>query len=353
MMRRSLFRLLAAGCLVLAGCGVSQPAGQKADPFWLSPSISQEARERLQALTGPVRFFPAPAKKSPETAEDWRAMRAAVETRTLAFIQPLVDELAPRVEEETFGNVPVLRVESRHGASKSGILIYVHGGGFTFLSARSSMDGAALMAAKTGRVVYSIDYTPAPDADWNEITRQVQSVYTALLEEGIPAGKISVFGDSAGGGIAAGSILRIRDAGLPLPAALLTQSACADLTASGETFRTMQSWDPAAVLQDVDVRLRAAQYASGDDQEHPYASPVFGDFSKGFPPTLIQAGTREFLLSDSVRLYQAIAGQGGLAVLDVYEGMPHVFQPLLHGVPESERAYRVADAFFDRAMGEE
>lgn len=350
-MRYPFSRILATACFVLVGCGMGQPVDQEADPFWFSPSISQEARDRLQDLTGPMRFLPAPANRPPETAEEWRAMRAAVEKRTLAFIQPLVDELAPRVREETLGNVPILRVEPRGGASKSGILIYVHGGGFTFLSARSSMDGAALMAAKAGRIVYSIDYTPAPDADWNEITREVQSVYSALLEQGIPPGKIGVFGDSAGGGIAAGSILRIRDAGLPMPAALLTQSACADVTASGETFRTLQFWDPAAVLQDVDVRLRAAQYASAVDKREPYASPVFGDFSKGFPPTLIQAGTREFLLSDSVRLYQAIAGQGGHAVLDVYEGMPHVFQPLLHGVPESERAYQVADAFFDAAMG--
>lgn len=351
MMRKSFSQLVVLGLFALSGCGGA--ADETADPFWFSPSISQEAQERLQELTGPLRFLPVPAPVTPETAEDWQKLRARVEKRTLAFIQPLVSELAPEIREEMLGDVPVLRVEAQDGASKSGILIYVHGGGFTFLSARSSMDGAALMAAKTGRVVYSVDYTPAPDAGWNEITRQVQSAYKSLLDEGIPPGQISFFGDSAGGGIAAGSILRIRDAGLPLPAAFLAQSACADLTARGETFRTLRAWDPAAVLQDVDVLLRAAQYAPEADREEPYASPVFGDFTKGFPPTLIQAGTREFLLSDSVRLYQAISGQGGIAVLDIYEGMPHVFQPLLHGTPESERAYEVANAFFDHEMGAE
>jgi|GEM_PF-5544876 len=94
-----------------------------------------------------------------------------------------------------------------------------------------------------------------------------------------------------------------------------------------------------------------SQYASGDDQKLAYVSPVFGDFTKGVPPTLIQAGAREFLLSDSVRLYQAIAGQGSVAVLVIYQGMPHAFQPLLYGTPESGRAYRVSNAFFDQEMG--
>ena len=70
----------------------------------------------------------------------------------------------------------------------------------------------------------------------------------------------------------------------------------------------------------------------------PYVSPVYGDYSKGFPPTLIQGGTKEIFLSDFVREYRAIDSAGGTAVLDIYEGIPHVFQGIFLGTPEAKQA---------------
>jgi epsilon-lactone hydrolase len=81
----------------------------------------------------------------------------------------------------------------------------------------------------------------------------------------------------------------------------------------------------------------AAAYANPADQKIPYVSPIYGNFSKGFPPTLIQAGTKEIVLSDSVRLYQALDQAGIPVKLDVYEGMPHVFQGMFN-TPESKIA---------------
>ena len=79
-------------------------------------------------------------------------------------------------------------------------------------------------------------------------------------------------------------------------------------------------------------------YADPVDQKNPYVSPVYGNFSKGFPPTLIQVGTKEVLLSDSVRLYQALDQAAIPVKLDVYEGMSHVFQTGLYNTPESSQA---------------
>jgi acetyl esterase/lipase len=91
-------------------------------------------------------------------------------------------------------------------------------------------------------------------------------------------------------------------------------------------------------------------YADPADWKNPYVSPIYGDFKKGFPPVLIQVGTKELLLSDSVRFYQAIKMAGGEAELDVYEGMPHVFQAYLMNTPEQKAAYAEMQRFWSRHL---
>ena len=98
-----------------------------------------------------------------------------------------------------------------------------------------------------------------------------------------------------------------------------------DLTLSGDLVFTLRNADPVLDVNST-KQLIAVCYANPSDQNIPYASPVYGNFSKGFPPTLIQVGTKEILLSDSVRLYQALDQAGIQVKLDVYEGMPDVFQ---------------------------
>jgi acetyl esterase/lipase len=111
-------------------------------------------------------------------------------------------------------------------------------------------------------------------------------------------------------------------------------SPWSDLTAAGDTYETLAGSDPSLNL--TSLSWSADAYAAPANQRHPYVSPVYGDYTKGFPPTLIQGGTREMFLSNFVRQYQAIRGGGNHAVLDLYEGMPHVFQSLVPGSPETQ-----------------
>jgi acetyl esterase/lipase len=339
--------LAAATVAVMTACATPPAESQeasKADALWIADSVSPEAKTAMTALLSLVGTT-QPSSDYPKTPAEWAANREQVEQFTLAFTQPLVETLSPYVSELELGGVPALKVVPKGGATKSGILIYVHGGGFTNLSARSTLSGAALMAAKTGRVIYSLDYTRAPDAKWDEITDQVLSAYAALLAEGNSADQIGIFGDSAGGTIVAASMLKLRDKGRPMPAAILLQSPVTDLKLAGDTIRTVAAFDPA--LDVGYARARFAQYASPSEFTNPYVSPVYGIYNAEFPPVLIQAGTREIVLSDSVRLYQQISKGGGDVVLDVYEGMPHVFQSLLPGTPESDTAYARSEAFWD------
>lgn len=317
------------------------------DRFAIPETISPEAKAKMEALVSYAKAYQtneAPAT----TSEEWTARRQVREQMMEMFNVPLIEALKPEIEKIELGGIPALKVTPDSQKTSANTILYVHGGGFVYLSARSSLKSAILMAEATGYTVISVDYTLAPEAKWDEITMQVVTAYKALLNDGLSADQIGFFGDSAGGSIVAGTTLRIRDMGLPMPAALVLHSPSTDLTAAGDTFTTLALYDPG--LEKVDTLYRISQYAEPADQKNPYASPAYGDFTKGYPPTLIQTGTREMLLSDSVRLYQSIETAGGEAVLDLYEGMPHVFPSLLDGTPESDQAYSKAASFWKQHL---
>jgi acetyl esterase/lipase len=160
---------------------------------------------------------------------------------------------------------------------------------------------------------------------------------------------IAIYGDSAGGGLAAGSVLKLRDAGLGTPAAVVLWSPWADITETGDTYQTLKEAEPNFLYEKV-LGPSADAYADRKDQKHPYVSPVYADFTKGFPPTLLQGGTREIFLSNFVRLYQALDNSGQTVKLDLYEGMPHVFQLKLPESPESVTALQKMNSFLIRHL---
>jgi epsilon-lactone hydrolase len=143
--------------------------------------------------------------------------------------------------------------------------------------------------------------------------------YRYVLERFEPK-NVAVYGPSAGGGLAASLILKARDSGLALPGAAVLVTPEADLTESGDTFETNAIIDVA-----LQQRLTGsiALYANGHDLKDPYLSPVFGDFSKGFPPTILTSGTRDLFLSNTVILHRALRRAGICAELHVFEAMPH------------------------------
>ena len=122
------------------------------------------------------------------------------------------------------------------------------------------------------------------------------------------------------------------------------------MTCPGDTFTTLEDAEPFLVYE-LHIENSADAYADPADQKNPYVSPVYGDFSKGYPPTLIQGGTKEILLSGFIRLYQAIDVAGQPVKLDLYEGMPHVFQAI-PGLPESAITLGKVDAFLKEHLGD-
>ena len=326
----------------------SEPAAAAAAAlrFGTPASISPEAASKLGAIYALSSRRP-PASR-PMSVGDWDREREALDKRMTPVSDALVAELGVGWRNDQVGSVPVVRILPAAHRPPGRTLVYMHGGGFTRFSARSRLGLPALVAAATGDEVISVDYTVAPRGDWKLITDQVLSVWRELLAEGALPGSVGLFGDSAGASIAAGAVLKMRDQDLPLPGALYFMSPSCDLTYTGDSFLTLSKLDPVLDLEG--SRWGADAYAEPQDQRHPYASPIYGDYSKPFPPTLIQGGTRELLLSSFVRQYQAIRAGGHEAVLDLYEGMPHVFQGSIPDTPEARTAIARGAAFLKQHL---
>jgi acetyl esterase/lipase len=182
-----------------------------------------------------------------------------------------------------------------------------------------------------------------PDHPFPAALDDAVAVYRELLKEHAPA-NIGFVGLSAGGGLAAATVLRVRDLGLPLPAAAVLLTPEADLTEAGDTFATNEDLD---IVLKKPMPILNKLYAAGADLRNPYLSPVFGDFSKGFCPTDLQSGTRDLLLSNTVILHRALRRAGVDAELHVWEAMPHAG---FFGAPEDAEALAEQLHFLNRHL---
>jgi len=343
-MNKTISFLALAGLLVSSNVWAAQTEASYAH---IPTTVSEEAAAIIRMLPDPSLKPAAPAH---DDIEAWTAIQGEMAAFGIKRSKPLVDKLEPIVTEMELGGVPVLDIKPRNWKDNGKVMVYTHGGAYTLFSAHSTLGSAALMAESSGLRVISIDYTLAPHAKWQQITDQVVSVFKALREQGYAMMDMAIYGDSAGGSLAAGSVLKMRDKGLGMPAAVVLWSPWSDITDTGDSYFTLKGADP-AYLYDKQLKTSADAYADPKDQKHPYVSPVYGDYTKGFPPTLIQGGSKEIFLSNFIRHYQALDTAGQIVKLDIYEGMIHVFQAALAGTPESKIALGKVDAFLKQHLG--
>jgi len=232
----------------------------------------------------------------------------------------------------------------RSGQETDGkVLLYFHGGGQILGSAKTNLATPLRIAKYSDIPVITIEYRLAPEHPFPAGLNDGLTVYRWLLENGYSHDDIGVFGDSAGGNLALAMPLLARDKGLPQPGALVLLSPSVDRTRTGDTHTTMVKFDPMIGAPTVEV------YAVDHPTDHPLISPVYADLT-GLPPILIQVGTRERLLSDSVRLARQARLTGVDVTLDVWDGMWHVWQDNPN-VPEAELATREIGRFFRHHLG--
>jgi acetyl esterase/lipase len=221
-------------------------------------------------------------------------------------------------------------------------ILYCHGGGYYFCSPASHRPLVFALAARSGARTFSLDYRLAPEHPFPAALDDALAAYRRLLADGTAAESIVIAGDSAGGGLALATLVALRDAGDPLPAAGVLFSPWTDLAVTGGTIESNDGADPMFCGAAIG---RAAQFYVGcSDPTHPYLSPLYADFS-GLPPLLIQASSTEVLLDDARRAAERARAAGVSVECEIWPKMPHVWQLWTPFVPEAGRALEHAARF--------
>lgn len=214
------------------------------------------------------------------------------------------------------------------------VILYLHGGAYTLGSVSTHRHWIARLVKAAGVRGLAIDYRLAPEHPFPAALDDTLGFYQWLLEEGVEPGRILLAGDSAGGGLALAALLRLRDAGMPLPAGAVCLSPWTDLALTGASLDTKAAVDP--ILNRDMLRANAAHYIGDQPATGPLVSPLYADLT-GLPPLLIQVGSDEVLLDDSTRLAERAQAVGVDVTLEIWEEMFHVF-PMFPFLPESRKA---------------
>lgn len=221
------------------------------------------------------------------------------------------------------------------GCDAAPLIYYLHGGAFAMGSPRTHRRMLSYIARKAGMRALLPDYRLAPEHPFPAALEDATDVYRSLIKDGNDADKIAIGGDSAGGNLAVATMLAVRDSGDALPVACFLMSPWLDLACQGDSFVTNVTRDPWFRVEDAPGII--AHYCSEFDTKNPLVSPVYGD-ATNLPPTLIQVGDIELLLSDSIRLADKLSAAGGDITLQVWPDMWHVFQYFIGRMPESKKA---------------
>jgi epsilon-lactone hydrolase len=247
-----------------------------------------------------------------------------------------------RVHETSLGGRPALRIIPDAGAGTA-TLLYLHGGSHVVGSPRTALGLTAGLVVRTGIPGISLDYRLAPEHPFPADVEDVVAAYRELLEQGRAPESIAFAGDSAGGGLTIAGALAARDAGLPMPAAIVAFSPGVDATRTGESMVTKAQADP--LLDRASLDRMSNLYVVDQDRRTPLLSPAVAADLTGLPPVLVQVGTNEMLLDDARRLALRACDAEVDVVLDVTAKVPHVFQSFAGMLDEADEALDRAALF--------
>ncbi|MFG1605265.1 alpha/beta hydrolase [Actinoplanes sp. NPDC049265] len=279
-------------------------------------------------------------RPQPRNVEEMRAGYATAQTR-----MPVPDGI--RTSETALGDRRALIVEPI-GPAHPGTILYFHGGAWSLGSPETALALTAALVTRTGMRALSVDYRLAPEHPYPAAIDDGTNAYQALLESGADPAGIALAGDSAGGSLAVTTTLRARESGLAAPAAVVAFSGSFDLTLSGDSMDAKAGIDP--IFTREMLGPIGGMYRAGHDARDPLLSPAVSADLTGFPALLLQAGTNEVLLDDSVRLATRAIAAGVDAVLDITSDVPHVFQSFAGILDEADQALDRAALFLAQRL---
>ncbi len=335
-----------------------------------SAAAALAANAPLQPLNVPARSLPPPtADISPgmqaiiaaplnpdwdklwKTGEEARQFADAQAARTVKAIPGMLERLHVTMEQSTMDGVKVrvLTPASIPPEHQGKLLIHVHGGCYVLFPGESGATEAIMMAGFGHYKVIAVDYRMPPEAYFPAALDDAVTVYKAALKT-TKANDIAFFGTSAGGALALEMVLRARERGLPMPGAIAPGTPMSDVTKTGDTFYTNEKVDNILVSRDGFCDAATVIYAQGHDLHDPLLSPVYGDMH-GFPPAILTTGTRDLLLSNTVRVHRKLRQAGVEAQLEVFEGQSHAQYQFNDQLPETAEAFGEIAAFFGAHLG--
>jgi acetyl esterase/lipase len=271
----------------------------------------------------------SPLVSAADSLEEARAKLEAVHGHPVAA--------ETRVTWTTLGGVRCAWVDVPEAAGSNHVLVLCHGGAFIAAGGNGYLFYAEMLGRACAVRMLLVDYRLAPVHRFPAALDDCAAAYRGLLAEGWPPAAIGLIGDSCGGGLALAALLRLREAGVALPALAVTLGGWLDLEASGDSARHPVGRDPFAAAEF--IRVRGRDYVGPDgDLRDPLASPIHAD-PHGLPSLLLQVGQVDLTRDDAVRV-AARAGQAGVDVtLEVHPEMVHGFQGLAAaGIPEAVTA---------------
>jgi epsilon-lactone hydrolase len=309
--------------------------------------VPEDISPEIRAL---VAAPPAPWDIHPKTTAEWKELIAKVAAPAKTLLPAMREKLGVRIEQATMAgvNVFILTPETIAPENQNRVFLHFHGGAYVLQPGEPGTREGTLMAGFGHVKVISVDYRTSGDAPYPAALDDCVAVYRELLKTVSPQ-NIAVFGTSTGGGLTMALVLRAKEEGLPLPAAIAPGSPWSDLTKTGDTFYSHNLVDNFQVSYDGYLKDAAYLYANGRDLKDPMLSPIYGDLH-GFPPTILTSGTRDLFLSLTVRTHRKLRRSGVEAELQVFEGLSHAQYSINPNAPETREAFEEIGAFFDRHM---
>ena len=300
-------------------------------------TISSEAQKWLQSLNKQKVGPPETLSERRTNTDAWRK-RDSAEARKLYPVN---------IEETTLAGVRTDIITPLTGPSSKRVLINLHGGGFNSDSG-SLIEGIPIANLAKIKVV-SVYYRLAPENPFPAAVEDVVAVYKELLKT-YPARGIGIYGTSAGAILTCEVTVRLKQLGLPLPAALGIFSGLADFSRVGDSRQMFALNGLPGRMEPIDSNhLPDDHYVGKTDRKDPVLSPLFADLH-GMPPSLLVTSTRDILLSDTSTLQRALLRAGNDAPLVVFEALPHAFWYHFQ-LPETKEALELMAKFFDEEVG--
>lgn len=234
------------------------------------------------------------------------------------------------------------------GANPGRVMLYLHGGSYVTGSCDSHRGLVARLAQAGGLRALLTEYRLAPEHPFPAALEDAVAAYRGLLQAGYSPQQVVIAGDSAGGGLTLATLLALRDAGDPLPAAAVCISPLTDLACTGESVQTRAKIDPWLTRASI---IFARYYRGSYDPCLPLLSPLYADLG-GLPPLLIHVGSDEILLNDSTRLAERAQAAGVEVTLEIWPRMWHVWHIFAPYLPEAKQAIAVIGTFVRQQLGQ-